>query len=82
MAKLLYFAALADRLGRTSEDAALPGTVTDVRTLLAWLRGRGGVWEQHLADHTVRATVSHQFATLDTPVNDQHEIALLSTTLR
>lgn len=45
MAKLLYFATLADRLGRTSEEAALPATVTDVRALLAWLRGRGGVWE-------------------------------------
>ncbi|MEK7191093.1 MAG: hypothetical protein AAB153_02235 [Pseudomonadota bacterium] len=45
MAKLLYFAALADRLGRTSEETALPATITDVRTLLAWLRGRGGIWE-------------------------------------
>ena len=43
MAKLLYFAALADRLGRTSEETALPATITDVRTLLAWLRGRGGI---------------------------------------
>ncbi|HLD13231.1 MAG TPA: hypothetical protein VJB18_00775 [Burkholderiales bacterium] len=42
MAKLLYFAALADRLGRTAEDAVLlPATVTDVRTLLTWLRGCG-----------------------------------------
>ncbi len=82
MAKLLYFAALADRLGRTSEEAALPATITDVRALLAWLRGRGGVWEQFLVDDTVRVTVNRQFATLDTPVNDRHEIALLSTTLR
>ncbi|MBI3570759.1 MAG: MoaD/ThiS family protein [Gammaproteobacteria bacterium] len=82
MAKLLYFAALADRLGCTAEKAALPPTVTDVRTLLAWLRGRGGVWEQFLMDNAVRVTVSRQFATLDTPINDQHEIALLSTTLR
>jgi molybdopterin synthase sulfur carrier subunit len=82
MAKLLYFAALADRLGRTSEDATLPATVTDVRALLTWLRGRGGVWEQFLVDNAVRVTVNRQFATLDTPVNDRHEIALLSTTLR
>jgi molybdopterin converting factor small subunit len=30
-----------------------------------------------LADNTMRVTVNRQFATLDTPVNDQHEIALL-----
>ncbi len=42
MAKLLYFAALADRLGRTSEDVTLPSHVSNVHTLLAWLRARGG----------------------------------------
>ena len=43
---------------------------------------RLGHWALLLVDNTVRVTVNRQFATLDTPVNDQHEIALLSTTLR
>ncbi len=82
MAKLLYFAALADRLGRTSEDVTLPAQVGDVRSLLAWLRTRGGPWEQWLADNTVRVTVNRQLTTLDAPVDDRSEIAVLSTTLR
>ncbi len=82
MAKLLYFAALADRLGRTSEDATLPAQVSDVRSLLAWLRARGGPWEQSLADDAVRVTVNRQLTTLDAPVDDRSEIAILSTTLR
>lgn len=82
MAKLLYFAALADRLGQTSEDVALPTQVGDVRSLLAWLRARGGPWEQWLADNAVRVTVNRQLTTLDAPVDDRSEIAILSTTLR
>ena len=45
MAKLLYFATLADRLGRTAEETELPPGVPDVRRLPAWLRSRGGAWE-------------------------------------
>ncbi|TAM47043.1 MAG: hypothetical protein EPN55_03755 [Gammaproteobacteria bacterium] len=97
MAKLLYFAALADRLGRTSEDVALPTEVGNVHTLLAWLCTRGGPWEQWLADSAVRVTVkpavqgrtvggaegrNRQLTTLDAPVDDRSEIAILSTTLR
>lgn len=82
MAKLLYFAALADRLGRTSEDVALPAEVGNVRSLLVWLRSRGGPWEQWLADDTVRATVNRQLTTLDAPVDGRSEIAILSTVLR
>ncbi len=82
MAKLLYFAALADRLGHTSEDVTLPNHVNNAHTLLAWLRARGGPWEQWLADNAVRVTVDRQLTTLDAPVDDRSEIAILSTTLR
>jgi molybdopterin synthase sulfur carrier subunit len=82
VAKLLYFAALADRLGRTSEDVTLPPQVGDVRALLAWLRSRGGPWEQWLADSAVRVAVNRQLTALDAPVDDRSEIAILSTTLR
>lgn len=76
MAKLLYFATLVDRLGRDNETVELPPQVSDVRTLLLWLRARGGAWAG-LADDAVRVTVNRQFATLNTPVNDQAEIALV-----
>lgn len=79
MARVLYFAQLADRLGKTSEELTLPPQVTTVRALLALLRGRGPDWRQALADDAVRVTVDRQLATLDTPISDAQEIGLLST---
>lgn len=35
MARILYFAYLVDKLGRSQEDLALPAGVQDVRGLLA-----------------------------------------------
>jgi molybdopterin synthase sulfur carrier subunit len=78
MAKILYFAALVEKLGRASEEVALPPSVTDVRTLLAWLRRRGENWERALADEAVRVTVNRQIVALDTPVDDRAEIAIVA----
>ncbi|HYA38635.1 MAG TPA: MoaD/ThiS family protein [Candidatus Methylomirabilis sp.] len=78
MAKILYFAILVDRLGRASEETALPASVTDVRTLLAWLRRRGDNWNRALADNAVRVTINRQIVALDSPVDDNAEIAIVS----
>lgn len=79
MAKILYFADLVDRLGRASEEVVPPAEVTTVETLLAWLRGRGGVWESALGNDAVRVTVNKQFSVSAAPVKNQDEIALVST---
>lgn len=77
MAKILYFAGLADVLDRTSETAQLPPDVANVRALLACLRARGGVWTGALADGAVRVTVNKQFANLDTKLGADDEIAIV-----
>ena len=79
MAKLLYFADLVDRLGRTSEELALPVEVNTVETLLAWLRRRGGAWEQALQADAVRVTVNKQFSVPTAGVKNQDEIAFVPT---
>lgn len=79
MAKILYFAQLVEKLGLPSETVALPATVTDVRSLLAWLRTRGGQWEKLLADDAVRVTVNRQFVNLDTPITGDVEVGIVST---
>lgn len=79
MAKILYFAQLVDLLGSAAEDVRLPDSVSDVRSLLAWLRSRGGNWQRLLLDDAVRVTLDRQFADLDTPVTDAHEIALINS---
>ena len=78
MAKILYFATLVDQLGHAAEEVALPDAITDVRSLLAWLRTRGGNWERLLAENAVRVTVNKQFSSLETKLNNNDEIALIT----
>lgn len=78
MARLLYFAALADRLGMTAEDVELPANITTARELLAWLRARGRTWEQALDDHAVQVTVNRQMVNLDSPLPPVAEIGLFA----
>jgi sulfur-carrier protein len=75
--RILYFAALADKLGSTQDELTLPNEVQDVRGLLAWLRTRGGVWEQTLADDKVRVLVNRQFVVLDTRISADDEVAIV-----
>lgn len=78
MAKLLYFASLVDKLGSTSEEVVLPADVTDIRTLLTWLRARGENWERNLTENAVQVTVNRQFAVPETKIDNSCEIALVS----
>ena len=78
MARILYFAYLVDKLGRASEELTLPAQTRDVRGLLALLRARGGVWEKALAEDKVQVLVNKQFATLETGIGDDQEIAIVS----
>jgi molybdopterin synthase sulfur carrier subunit len=79
MARILYFAALVDQLERASETVTLPPDVTNVRALLAWLRVRGGRWEQRLVERGVQVTVDRQFAVPETRVTDDSEIGIVPT---
>jgi molybdopterin synthase sulfur carrier subunit len=79
MARILYFAYLVDKLGRASEDMALPATSQDVRSLLAQLRARGGVWEKALAEDKVQVLVNKQFSTPETKIADADVIAIVSS---
>jgi molybdopterin synthase sulfur carrier subunit len=81
MAKILYFSILVDKFGRAEEEVSLPGSVTDVRTLLAWLRTRGGNWEKSLREDAVKVTLNRQFAEAGTAVNDKMEIAIVPARL-
>lgn len=74
--KVLYFAALRERMGRAEETLQLPDGVATVGALQAWLQGRdqaGAATFQHGA--TVRAAVNQDFAHASTPVTDADEVA-------
>jgi len=76
MARILYFAWLRERMGRSDEDLPLPPGVATVGGLVALLQGRdaaGAAAFTHPA--MVRAAVNQEFATPDTPVEDTDEVA-------
>ncbi len=75
--KILYFAKLMERLGRGSEDVRLPESVTDVGGLLAWLRERGGNWDEHLQDNLVKVTVNREFTTPESTFQEGDELAIV-----
>ncbi|HET7633842.1 MAG TPA: MoaD/ThiS family protein [Burkholderiales bacterium] len=77
MVRILYFAALADTLGRTSEQLELPAGVATVAELLESLRQRGDPWHSALVKSAVRVTVNRGFATAETAVAEGDEIALM-----
>ena len=77
MIRLVYLARLREALGTAAENIDLPGEVSTVRTLLAWLSQRGGAWQQELAPgRAVRVAVNHDVAQADTPVRTGDEVAL------
>lgn len=81
MIKLLYFAALVDKLGLASEEIGLPDHVSDIRGLIAILKQRGGVWEEVFSDGALRITVNKQFSELITSIKRGDEVAFISAWL-
>lgn len=76
MAKILYFAMVRERLGRTSEELSLPPRVTTVATLLDHLRARGEREAAVLGAPFLRVAVNQVYARPTDPVSDGDEIAI------
>lgn len=76
MARVLYFAWLRERMGRTEEALPLPPDVTTVGGLIALLRRRDDAGAAAFAHPAlVRAAVNQEFVAPDAPVQDADEIA-------
>jgi len=75
--KLLYFAWLREKIGKSEETLDPPAEVATVESLLEWLRRRGPEYEAALADLTVvKVAVNQDFARLGDAVTAQDEVAL------
>ena len=74
---LLYFIQLAKISGKDEEEITLPDSVTNVETLLAWLRRRGPSWNEPFADDRVQVTVNRQFAEPYTLIEHGDEVAIV-----
>jgi molybdopterin synthase sulfur carrier subunit len=74
--RILYFAWLRERSGRSEEEVALPPSVADVADLVAWLRARGGGPAEALADlRAVRVAVNQEYVTFRHPLKAGDEVA-------
>lgn len=74
--RVLYFAWMRERMGRSEEDLPVPPGVASVGALVDWLRARDAAGMAAFAETAiVRAAVNQEFAQPDTPVRDGDEVA-------
>jgi DUF971 family protein/molybdopterin converting factor small subunit len=77
MIKLLYFIELAKISGKDEEQVVIPESVTNVETLLNWMRKRGERWKEPFADNRLQVTVNKQFSEPYTLVEHGDEVAFV-----
>jgi molybdopterin synthase sulfur carrier subunit len=74
--RVLYFAALRERIGRAEEVVDVPATVSDVGELQRWLVSRGEPWATAFAEtRRVRAAVDQDMATAGSALHENAEVA-------
>ena len=75
--KLLYFIELTRISGKDEEEVTVPESVTNVETLLSWMRKRGKRWQEPFADNRLQVTVNKQFSEPYTLVEHGDEVAFV-----
>jgi molybdopterin synthase sulfur carrier subunit len=74
--KVLYFAALREQLGASSEEIELPPGVATVAGLRAHLMARGGAWQAALAEgKLLRMAVNQDMARATSAIQRGDEVA-------
>ena len=74
--RVLYFAALRERLGRSGESVDVPDDVRSVGELQRWLAARGEPWTSAFAEmRRVRAAVDQSMAGDAAQLHEDAEVA-------
>ena len=76
--ELLYFGRPGENLKLSRESVQAPDTLKTLGELLAWLRSRGGAWEQELAEKRVRCAINQEFSDCRANIKDGDEVAVFS----
>jgi len=74
---LLYFIELAKISGKNEELVTVPESVTNVETLLSWMRKRGERWKEAFEDNRLQVTVNKQFTEPYTLIEHGDEVAFV-----
>ncbi len=75
MINILYFARLREQLGTESEALELTTDLTDIASLISWLRSRGGVWEEAFGGSTMMSAINQEVANPNSRIQDGDEVA-------
>jgi sulfur-carrier protein len=74
--KLIYFAWVRERVGKTDEDVALPDGIATVVDLVRWLKTRGEEYAYAFENEAVvRAAINHIHVKPDATIAGAREIA-------
>jgi molybdopterin synthase sulfur carrier subunit len=74
--RLLYFAWVKEKVGRASEDIALPPEIATIAELIAWLKTRGPEFANAFArDEIIRAAIDQSHVRRDARIGTAREIA-------
>ncbi len=74
--KLVYFAWVREKVGKSGEDVSPPPTVETVTQLIDWLIAQGDNYRVAFGDmKIIRVAVNQQYVTTDTPVQPGDEVA-------
>jgi len=74
--KLLYFAWVRQKIGRSQEELAIPPDVTTVTSLVEFLRRRGPGYEAAFQNPALlRCAVNQEHARFDATVGPDDEVA-------
>tara|TARA_R110002072_G_scaffold35177_23_gene104417 strand:- start:574 stop:825 length:252 start_codon:yes stop_codon:yes gene_type:complete len=75
--QVLYFGWVKSRIGIGKEELSPPPEVTDVASLIDWLKGRGDGYANAFADSAaLRVAVNQEIAPLDAAIADGDEVAV------
>lgn len=74
--KLVYFAWVRERVGKTEEEVELPAGIATVADLVRWLKSRGEEYEYAFENEAVvRAAIDHVHVKPDAALGGAKEIA-------
>ncbi len=74
--KLRYFAWVRERIGHAEEDIDVPGEVSNVADLIAWLASRDEGYAAAFAEpDVIRAAIDQEHVDHSTPIASADEIA-------
>jgi molybdopterin synthase sulfur carrier subunit len=74
--RLLYFAWVREKVGKSAEEVALPPEIATIGELIAWLKTRGPEFANaFVRDEVICAAIDHAHVRHDARIGNAREIA-------